>query len=380
MHSSQSLFGEDATPVTVFTGFLGAGKTTIILNLLKRTSPDYNIVLLKNEFGDAETDSALARESHIKVTEMTNGCLCCVLVGQMKRALEEMKSLYNPDRIIIETSGSAFPAPIAWQIREMEGAGFHLDSILTVVDCINFCGYEDTSYTARIQAQYTDIILLNKWEHISERQLDIVVDHINDLNTDTPKIRVGPDGCVDTELIFGLDTILFSLLERSAATETCALNRTLGFESGNGSHHNQEVDLVEIRRSQTSNSIGGIDTADFAVFLASLPVDEVYRVKGIVRLSGELAQSDVLSTAVSSPALAPEANDDRARVGALYIVNHAFGRYTFTRLTKDSQQLQDVLVRVTILGSGLRTHLQHLQDGFKASENETSVRWAQRIA
>lgn len=61
-------------------------------------------------------------------------------------------------------SGSAFPAPIAWQIREMEPEGFTLDSIITVVDCVNFRGYEDTSYTAKLQAQYTDVILLNKHE------------------------------------------------------------------------------------------------------------------------------------------------------------------------------------------------------------------------
>ncbi|KAJ1735229.1 hypothetical protein LPJ61_000643, partial [Coemansia biformis] len=210
-HKSRTVIDDATTQVTVLTGFLGAGKTTIILNLLKRVGPDYKIVLLKNEFGDAQTDSALARESHVQVTEMTNGCLCCVLVGQMKRALLEMKEMYRPDRIIVETSGSAFPAPIAWQIREMEDSDFHLDAILTVVDCINFCGYEDTSYTARLQAQYTDLIILNKWEHVSERQLDIVIDHVNDLNTDTPKIRADPDTGIAPEMAFGLDTRLFSL-------------------------------------------------------------------------------------------------------------------------------------------------------------------------
>ncbi|KAJ2297240.1 hypothetical protein IWW55_004856, partial [Coemansia sp. RSA 2706] len=227
------------TPVTVFTGFLGAGKTTTILNVLKRVNPEYNIVLLKNEFGDAETDSALVRESHVQVSEMTNGCLCCVLVGQMKRALEEIKEKFQPDRIIIETSGSAFPAPIAWQIREMESSGFHLDAILTVIDCINFCGYEDTSYTARLQAQYTDLILLNKWEHISERQLDIVIDHVNELNTDTPKINVDSNTGINPEVVFGLDTSLFSLAERESAEYS---------DERFHSHHSQEVDLIEVVR------------------------------------------------------------------------------------------------------------------------------------
>lgn len=94
---------------------------------------------------------------------MLNGCLCCVLVGQMKNALLEIQETQAPDRILIETSGSAFPAPIAWQIREL-GPPFVLDSIVTVIDCVNFKGYEDTSYTAKLQAKYTDLILMNKVE------------------------------------------------------------------------------------------------------------------------------------------------------------------------------------------------------------------------
>ena len=81
-------------------------------------------------------------KSAIAVKEMLNGCMCCVLVGQMKNALLELKEQFDPDRIIIETSGSAFPAPIAWQIRELDQGQFNLDSIVTVVDCINFKGYE----------------------------------------------------------------------------------------------------------------------------------------------------------------------------------------------------------------------------------------------
>jgi G3E family GTPase len=84
--------------------------------------------VLKNEFGDSGIDSMLTNKS-FKVTEMINGCMCCVLVGQMENALMELLK-FKPDRIIIETSGSAFPAPIAWQIRQL--ADFKLDAIITV--------------------------------------------------------------------------------------------------------------------------------------------------------------------------------------------------------------------------------------------------------
>ncbi|QRW18391.1 GMC oxidoreductase [Rhizoctonia solani] len=142
-----------AIPITVFTGFLGAGKTTIILSLLEQLPKDYQVVLLKNEFGDVEVDSQLASNSSLTA---------------MKTALLEIRDKYRPDRIIIESSGSAFPATLAFQIRELEReteGDFKLDAIVTVVDAENFRGYEDTSPTAKMQAQYTDVILINKWEH-----------------------------------------------------------------------------------------------------------------------------------------------------------------------------------------------------------------------
>ncbi|CEL55864.1 COBW domain-containing protein C15D4,05 OS=Schizosaccharomyces pombe (strain 972 / ATCC 24843) GN=SPBC15D4.05 PE=3 SV=1 [Rhizoctonia solani AG-1 IB] len=202
-----------AIPVTVFTGFLGAGKTTIILSLLEQLPKDYQAVLLKNEFGDVEVDSQLASNSSLAaVSEILNGCMCCILVGQMKTALLEIRDKYRPDRIIIESSGSAFPATLAFQIRELEReteGDFKLDAIITVVDAENFTGYEDTSPTAKMQAQYTDVILLNKWEHVSERDLDIVLDHLGTLNDLTPKLRCQGKSGVPYNLLFGLDSKQF---------------------------------------------------------------------------------------------------------------------------------------------------------------------------
>ncbi|CDO76504.1 hypothetical protein BN946_scf184361.g3 [Trametes cinnabarina] len=143
-------------PITVFTGFLGAGKTSIILSLLPRLPKDYKVVLLKNEFGDVEVDSKLARQSSLAaVSEILNGCMCCVLVGQMKTALLEIRVIARPV--------PPFPATLAFQIRELEretADDLKLDAIVTVVDAENFAGYEDTSPTAKMQASYTDVILI----------------------------------------------------------------------------------------------------------------------------------------------------------------------------------------------------------------------------
>ena len=87
-----------ATPITVFTGFLGSGKTTIILSLLsqlQKVNPNYKVVLLKNEFGDVEVDSKLINNASaglISVSEIMNGCLCCVLVGQLKTGFKRINN------------------------------------------------------------------------------------------------------------------------------------------------------------------------------------------------------------------------------------------------------------------------------------------------
>lgn len=156
-------------PITIITGFLGSGKTTLILNLipqLRATNPDYKLALLKNEFGDLAVDSQLASSNAISgVREMLNGCICCNLVGQLSEALKELQAQVTPDRIVIETSGSAFPATLALEINRIarKTGQYVLDGVVSVIDVENWQGYEDTSVTARLQAKYTDLIVFNKY-------------------------------------------------------------------------------------------------------------------------------------------------------------------------------------------------------------------------
>ncbi|CAE6412341.1 unnamed protein product [Rhizoctonia solani] len=311
-----------AIPVTVFTGFLGAGKTTIILSLLEQLPKDYKVVLLKNEFGDVEVDSQLASNSSLTaVSEILNGCMyahlflhiltnlpeqvlrprwpdenrpardprCCVLVGQMKTALLEIRDTYRPDRIIIESSGSAFPATLAFQIRELEretDGDFKLDAIVTVVDAENFRGYEDTSPTAKMQAQYTDVILLNKWEHVSERDLDIVLDHLGTLNDLTPKLRCQGKSGVPPNLLFGLDSKQFLHLaapqdadkNHHDEVETATLCRGTHLTPPHAHSHSHD------QHSTEHVDDGGPLTRDrLSDALGKLPKDSIYRVKGFVR-------------------------------------------------------------------------------------------------
>jgi len=201
----------------------------------------WQVAWLKNEFGDNAIDSQLAKEKNVDVREILNGyilplsqqlfalcalshshmdyagcgsCLCCTLVGRLGDGLLELAKQYQPHRIFVETSGSAFPAPIAWEIKRLHEAGhpIKLDSIVCVIDVLNFkgmfiyqahvsasmykhcqvwllrAGYQDKSYTAKIQAKYTDLILLNKCELVSESHLEKVLDDVYEINPDTPKV------------------------------------------------------------------------------------------------------------------------------------------------------------------------------------------------
>ncbi|KAG8970553.1 hypothetical protein FRC03_006682 [Tulasnella sp. 419] len=288
-------------PITVFTGFLGSGKTTIILSLLPQLSPDYKVVLLKNEYGDVEVDSQLAKQSSLTaVSEILNGCLCCVLVGQMKNALLEIEQQYRPDRIIIESSGSAFPATLAFQIRELERETqkFKLDAIITVIDAENFRGYEDTSVTARMQAQYSDLILVNKWEMVTPRDLDIVMDHLFTLNELTPKLQCKGKSGVSPRVIFGLDSKLFlhgpenpdhqgdhhSEVETRTIQKGTASTDHSACSSSCKSHSQVSYDAASDGRQESPRDIA-LDRQAVENALENLSKESVYRVKGYIRFS-----------------------------------------------------------------------------------------------
>lgn len=231
-------------------------------------------------------------------------------------------------------------APIAWQIREMEGDGFVLDSIITVVDCENFRGYEDTSYTAKLQAQYTDVILLNKHELVNERELDDVIDHINVLNTDTPKVKCDKDG-VSPDLVFGLDTPLFKV----------GYNQSKSLEDNvfDPKHQKNEVDLIQIIQSVNEHKLS---REALESFLKTMPKDDIYRIKGFVRL------------------------DD----GQLYILNHAFGRWTLT-LVENEDTLEntiDVQIRITVMGQDLRMYQEKVKALLNSQEGDIKLTPAHR--
>ena len=93
------------TKIDIFSGFLGAGKTTLIKKLIKEAYAGEKVVLIENEFGEIGIDGGFLQDAGVNITEMNSGCICCSLVGDFSKALKQVAAQYNPDRIVIEPSG-----------------------------------------------------------------------------------------------------------------------------------------------------------------------------------------------------------------------------------------------------------------------------------
>ncbi|KAI0123077.1 CobW/HypB/UreG [Xylariales sp. AK1849] len=326
-------------PITIITGFLGSGKTTLLLNLLpqlRAANPSYKLALLKNEFGDLAVDSQLASSSAISgVQELLNGCICCNLVGQLSVALAELRSTVQPDRIVVETSGSAFPATLAIEVNRLarETGNYVLDGVVSVIDVENWKGYEDTSYTARIQARYTDLIVFNKWEGCDERRFDDCLDRVGDLEVDVAWVK-SDKGRVPVDVIFGVDGGLARTLtgEGEVGTEG-------GHEHGHEYDHQTEVEVLSVTLRGPSGTV--VESTKLMALLNTAPKDEVYRIKSVLT-----ASSTVRSSGDDETSPTPSNPTNR------YILNWAFGRWTFTPLVPEAAEhssSDEIPLRMTII-------------------------------
>ncbi|KAL1985218.1 hypothetical protein VTN96DRAFT_8134 [Rasamsonia emersonii] len=335
-------------PITIVTGFLGSGKTTILLNLIPQLPPTYRLALLKNEFGDVAVDSQLAATQAISgVRELLNGCICCNLVGQLGDALLQLRDEVRPDRIVIETSGSAFPATLAMEVnrlsREHSGS-FVLDGVISVIDVENWEGYDDTSYTAKLQAKYTDLIIFNKWEGVPEQRFDVCLDRLGDLELDTPWVK-SDRGKVDKDVLLGIDGALLAK-ETSQIDQEHLVN---GHDHGHSHQSEVEVLSVTLKTDQPSAaSSKSINLPAFEDLLRFAPKEEVYRIKGVIRCS----------TAHQPPANSDpgvSASDKESPVNSTssetqdYILNWAFGRWTFTPSIDTVPVDPDTVARLTFI-------------------------------
>ena len=120
--------------IDIFSGFLGAGKTTLIKKLIKEAYSGEKVVLIENEFGEIGVDGGFLKEAGIEITEMNSGCICCSLVGDFAKALKQVAEQFHPDRILIEPSGVGKLSDVIKAVQRAEVPDGVLNAFCTVVD------------------------------------------------------------------------------------------------------------------------------------------------------------------------------------------------------------------------------------------------------
>ena len=173
------------TKIDIFSGFLGAGKTTLIKKLLKEALSGEKVVLIENEFGEIGIDGGFMKEAGIQVTEMNSGCICCSLVGDFGKALKQVIDQYHPDRILIEPSGVGKLSDV---IRAVEGVEkdipeARMGSFVTVADAMKCRMYvKNFGEFFLNQIEYAGTILLSRTQKLSQEKLQAAIDLLREHN------------------------------------------------------------------------------------------------------------------------------------------------------------------------------------------------------
>ena len=173
------------TKIDVYSGFLGAGKTTLIKKLLKEALNGEQVVLIENEFGEIGIDGGFLKEAGIEIKEMNSGCICCSLVGDFGTSLKEVLDKYSPDRIIIEPSGVGKLSDVMKAVKDaIDEHDVVLNSAVAVVDASKAKMYIKNFGEFFInQIEYAGTIVLSRTQGISKEKLDKAIELIKDHNT-----------------------------------------------------------------------------------------------------------------------------------------------------------------------------------------------------
>ena len=169
------------TKIDVYSGFLGAGKTTLIKKMISEAYAGQRLVLIENEFGEIGIDGGFLQDAGINITEMNSGCICCSLVGDFGKALAQVIEQYNPDRIIIEPSGVGKLSDVIGAVKKVVGHDVELGYAVAVADANKVKVYMKNFgefYNNQIETAST--IILSRTDSIPQAKLDAAVALLRD--------------------------------------------------------------------------------------------------------------------------------------------------------------------------------------------------------
>lgn len=173
------------TKVDIFSGFLGAGKTTLIRKLIEEAYGDEKIVLIENEFGEIGVDKGFLKNTGIQINQMNAGCICCTLVGDFGKALNEVIEQYHPDRILIEPSGVGKLSDVIIAVQDLENDEIQLNGFTTVVDAKKAKMYLKNFGEFYVnQVEHASSIILSHVQGLSQEKIDQVIGLLREHNTE----------------------------------------------------------------------------------------------------------------------------------------------------------------------------------------------------
>ena len=212
----------DMTKITIFSGFLGAGKTTLIKKLIAEGYKGEKLVLIENEFGQIGIDGGFLQDAGVEITEMNSGCICCSLVGDFGKALEKVLADYAPDRILIEPSGVGKLSDVIRAVQNINAHDVELDGFTTVVDAKKCKMYQKNfGEFFNNQITYASCLILSHTGGLSEDKIDECVKRLKELNPTAPVVTTEWDQLTGKQLVDAmtqkntLDDELKELLEEA---------------------------------------------------------------------------------------------------------------------------------------------------------------------
>jgi G3E family GTPase len=319
------------TPVTLLTGFLGSGKTTVLNHIVKRPEMAATAVII-NEFGEVGIDHLLVEKATDNVVLMQSGCLCCTIRGDIADTLVNLfvdrakGRIPGFERVVIETTGLADPAPILHALMQdpIVAERYMVDGVVTTVDAVNGMSTLDAQIEAVKQAAVADRLLLTKCDVASAQGRRELEERLAALNPGAPVIEV-TGGAVDPSFLFNLGLY-------DPTTKTVEVQRWLGDEAltemhddhdGHGHHHHHDVNRHDAHISSfcvvREKPMSWTALSGWFDALTSMRGADLLRVKAIVAIDERPGQPVVLHGVqhlFHPPVLLPEwpSDDHRTRI------------------------------------------------------------------
>ena len=290
------------TKIDIFSGFLGAGKTTLIKKLIAEAYTGEQIVLIENEFGEIGIDGGFLQEAGVNITEMNSGCICCSLVGDFGKALRQVLETYHPDRILIEPSGVGKLSDVIRAVQDLGIQEVVLNGFTTVVDAAKAKMYmKNFGEFFNNQVEHASAIILSRTAGMEQKKLDACVALLREKNPAATIVTTPWDELNGKQLLAAMerrDTLAAALEELAEEQEHehhhhheddcdcgCHEHEHHHHEDGCGCHDHEHHHADEVftswgretahpyEKSELSAALQALDTGDYG---------KVLRAKGIV--------------------------------------------------------------------------------------------------